>query len=296
MTDLSDALDVLEPMFDGEPIFEDRTHSINVDDLPEQFAQPGSAVWSGAMQMRAIKIAQDAFPSMNGNVPTATLKSAQAHFEKHGTLDGWSPKRHAVGSDLARIDREAAAKRKAVFQAAGFKPRYATVPEVRHVMKTAHDACMLDGTRPSAAAMLRDAGVPAREATRLASKSNRNIAPEWRAQEQHPARAAMREQGVLTRRKENAATGGTLAGTVAALYSLADHTKDRQRLSAVEDEVAKLKAQVAALETRQTVTETGEHWHDIALRMSADGDGPTAIANATGQKLNTVKQFIKRSR
>ncbi|VVP75450.1 hypothetical protein PS918_01791 [Pseudomonas fluorescens] len=267
-----------------------------LDGLSEQFTQPAPAVWSAKENMRALKMANDACPGLDGNALCNTLRSASAHFQKNGTLDGWSPKRHCVGSEFARIARDASAQRKAALQAVGFKPRYATAPEVRHVMKTAHDVCMTEGTKPSAAAMLREAGVPAKEATRLASKGNRNIATEWQAQSQHAARTAMREQGVLTRRKENAATSGTLAGTVAALYSLADHTKDRQRLSAVEDEVAKLKAQVAALETRQTITEAGEHWHVVARRMLVAGDGPTAIANATGQKVNTVKQFVKRSR
>jgi hypothetical protein len=235
-------------------------------------------------------------PTAQGNAVTPYLQAGMAYFRKHGHLDGWNLKGRSVGAEFAQIDREAAAKRSAVLKAAGFKPRYATAPEVRHVMKTAHDVCMTNGTKPSAAAMLRDAGVPAKEATRLASKGNRNIATEWQAQAQHAARTAMREQGVLTRRKENAATSGTLAGTVAALYSLADHTKDRQRLGAVEDEVAKLKAQIAALETRQTLTEAGEHWHAVARRMLAAGDGPTAIANTTGQKVNTVKQFVKRNR
>lgn len=267
-----------------------------LDGLPDQFIDPAAVVWTVREQIRAMKLVNDACPNLDGNALSNTLRSASSYFQIHGTLDGWSPKRHAVGSELARIDREASAQRRAVFQSAGFKPRYATTPEVRHVMKTAHDVCMTDGTKPSAAAMLRDAGVPAKEATRLASKGNRNIATEWQAQAQHAARTAMREQGVLTRRKENAATSGTLAGTVAALYSLADHTKDRQRLGAVEYEVAKLKAQIAALETRQTLTEAGEHWHAVARRMLAAGDGPTAIANTTGQKVNTVKQFVKRNR
>ncbi|NVL47857.1 helix-turn-helix domain-containing protein, partial [Pseudomonas syringae pv. actinidiae] len=163
-----------------------------LDHLPTQFVALTAAAWTPREQMRAMKMVNDACPGLDGNALLNTLKSASTHFQTHSTLDGWSPKRHSVGSEFARIDREASAQRRAALQAAGFKPRYATAPEVRHVMKTAHDVCMTEGTKPSAAAMLRDAGVPAKEATRLASKGNRNISTEWQAQSQHPARTAMR--------------------------------------------------------------------------------------------------------
>lgn len=271
-----------------------------LDHLPAQFVAPTAAVWTTREQMRAMKMVNDACPGLDGNALSNTLKSASAHFQKRGTLDGWSPKRHSVGSEFARIDREASAQRKAALQAAGFKPRYATAPEVRHVMKTAHDVCMTEGTKPSAAAMLRDAGVPAKEATRLASKGNRNIATEWQAQSQHPARTAMREQGVLTRRKENAATSGTLAGTVAALYSLADHTKDRQRLSAVESrqdamqrEIEALRAQLAQHEVRMDVVDAGLDPRAEALRLHSDGLGYKAIATRIGRSQSTVRNWIK---
>ncbi|WP_286790458.1 MULTISPECIES: helix-turn-helix domain-containing protein [unclassified Pseudomonas] len=224
--------------------------------------------------------------------------SAASHKQQHGSLADWSPrirKGSNLAAEFARIDREADAKRKAATQAAGIQPRYASKAEVQHVMRVAHDACMTDD-QPSASAMLREAGVPAEEATRLASKHSIHTEKAWQELENHPARVAMREHEVTSRRKERGALSGSLAGTVAALYSLAEHTKDRQRLSAIEDEVAKLKARVASLETRQTVTEIGEHWHDIARCMRASGATPTEIAKATGQLVNTVKQYLKRNR
>lgn len=61
----------------------------------------------------------------------------------------------------------------------------------------------------------------------------------------------------------------------------------------VQAEVAKVQKQN---DIRFGIIEAGEHWHDIARRMLTAGDGPTAIAKATGQKVNTVKQFLKRNR
>ncbi|MOA62789.1 hypothetical protein D3C78_1883150 [compost metagenome] len=61
----------------------------------------------------------------------------------------------------------------------------------------------------------------------------------------------------------------------------------------VQAEVAKVQKQN---DIRLGIIEAGEHWHDIARRLLAAGDGPTAIAKATGQKVNTVKQFLKRNR
>lgn len=223
-------------------------------------------------------------------------ESAQRYKDRHGSLDAWEFKGMPLGAELARIDREASAQRKAAIKAAGIRPRYTSASEVRGVLSGAHDACMGAGRKPGASELLRNAGVPAREATKLASKGSVHAAKAWQELEDHPARQAMREQGVLSRRKGRAAVSGSLAGTVAALYSLAGHTKALQRLGVVEDEVTKLKAQIAALETRQTLTEAGEHWHNVARRMLASGDGPTAIASATGQKVNTVKQFVKRNR
>ncbi|MNR47036.1 hypothetical protein D3C85_1660890 [compost metagenome] len=91
----------------------------------------------------------------------------------------------------------------------------------------------------------------------------------------------------------------TLAGGVVALYQRADVAK---RLAVQADDIAELKARVAALEAgqasmerRQEITESGEHWHDIARRMRSEGASYGVIAQSTGQKLDTVKKHIRRS-
>ncbi|VVO81074.1 hypothetical protein PS900_01816 [Pseudomonas fluorescens] len=79
----------------------------------------------------------------------------------------------------------------------------------------------------------------------------------------------------------------------AGLGVLAAIQAEQKRMAA---EVAELKAQLAQQSVRIDVVESGEHWHDVARRLLASGHGPTAIAKATGQKVNTVKQFVKRNR
>ncbi|MFV3412234.1 hypothetical protein ACNFH8_08215 [Pseudomonas sp. NY15436] len=89
---------------------------------------------------------------------------------------------------------------------------------------------------------------------------------------------------------------GTLSG---CLKNVAAHYINAGKLAEqVRREVAKatagIRAEQAAHTKRLEVVESGEHWHDIAKRMRSQGAGPTAIAHATGQKLNTVKVYLKR--
>lgn len=231
--------------------------------------------------------------ALDGNNIERATNSAMKYLKLHGNLDAWTPVL-SLGRAFKQIDEEAAAKRKELIKAAGFQPRYATEEEVRNVLTQAHEVCMTDEDKPSASALFRKQHVPAKEANKLASRSSPHTSKVWRELESHPARKAMRDQGVLSHRKERAAITGSIAGTVASLYDLAGHTKDRQRLSNVESEVALLKVQLAALAQRQAVTESGEHWHDIAKRMRAQEASYGAIAEATGQSRNTVISYLRR--
>lgn len=89
---------------------------------------------------------------------------------------------------------------------------------------------------------------------------------------------------------------GTLSG---CLKNVAAHYINAEKLTEqVRREVAKATASLiseqAATNTRLEIVEAGEHWHDVARRMRSEGQGPSAIARATGQKLNTVKVYLKR--
>lgn len=275
----------------------DELTDLDMSDLEPMF-QPMTQLEAQLGIARRIKAE---LPHITGNAISPYLQTGLVYFNKHGNLDGWNLKGRSVGAEFAQIEREAAARRSAVLKAAGFTPRYATMAEVHHVMKIAHDACMADGNKPSASAMLRDAGVPAKTANKLASKRSLHTTKAWDQQEHHPARVAMREQGVLSRRKERGAVSGSLAGTVAALYSLAEHTKDRQRLSAVEQaqarmesEIAALKAQLAQHEVRMDVAEAGLDWKTEAVCLKADGLNAGEIARRLGQKYATVRQHLHR--
>ncbi|MDC7824505.1 hypothetical protein PQS90_05005 [Pseudomonas sp. BLCC-B13] len=89
---------------------------------------------------------------------------------------------------------------------------------------------------------------------------------------------------------------GTIAGclkNVAAHYVNAGKLTEQIRRE-VQRATQQLQAEQAAHSRRLELVEEGEHWHTVAKRMRATGQGPSAIATATGQKLNTVKQYLKR--
>lgn len=258
-------------------------------------------------QVEISRRVRNEFPNLSGNARGPYIQGGMAYFQKYHHLDDWNPKSRAgksVAGEIARIDREARQARAQAIKAAGFKPRYASKAEVKHVMRSAHDACMTD-TQPSASALLRDAGVPAKEATRLASKRSIHTASAWEELENHPARVAMREHKVTSRRKERGATGGSLAGTVAALYSLAEHTKDRERISSLEAarttieekqdamqaEINALKAQLAAQATRNALDDAGVDPKAEAQRMRKEGMSIGDISKAVGRSKSTVHSW-----
>jgi hypothetical protein len=161
------------------------------------------------------------------------------------------------------------------------------------MLKFAHDACMVDGHRPSASALFRDVGVPAAEASKLASRNSPHSEKVWAALEGHPARQAMREHGVLSRRKERVAVSSSLAGTVSALYSFADHTKDKQQLSDHQRRIEELEARLSACEVRHELEDAGLDAKAEALKLHQQGKGYKAIAASIGRSQSTVRNWVK---
>lgn len=149
-------------------------------------------------------------------------------------------------------------------------------------------------------AALLDAGVPAEEVARITSKTGarRKVKKALQKHAHHEnAQRMIQSEG---KREYMRMAADTLAGS---LEGIAINMKTQARLARLEAaatalavEVAELRAFRIATEARLEVVEAGEHWHDVARRMLADGSGPTAIAKATGQLVNTVKQFVKRNR
>lgn len=149
-------------------------------------------------------------------------------------------------------------------------------------------------------AALLEAGVPVEEVARITSKTGarRKVKRSLQKHAQHPnAQRMIQSEG---KREYMRMATDTLAGS---LEGIAVNMKTQARLARLEAaaealavEVAELRAFRIATEARLEVVEAGEHWHDVARRMLADGSGPTAIAKATGQLVNTVKQFVKRNR
>lgn len=183
-------------------------------------------------------------------------------------------------------------------RAIGYRGRYASAGEVLDLMTEAHDRA-LDDTRPSARAILRQQ-VGEEDAPRLATTKSRHLKSAMQKLADHPTARLMEAEGMRTARDVSEICKSSLAGGVAALYQRADVAK---RLAGLTDtqaeqarEIAALKARLVALETRQDVAESGEHWHDVAKRMRSEGATYGSIAKATGQKLDTVKKVISRSK
>lgn len=181
--------------------------------------------------------------------------------------------------------------------AIGYCGRYATAGEVLDLMTEAHDRA-LDAARPSARAILRQQ-VGEEPAPRLATTKSRHIKSAMQKLADHPTARLMEAEGMRTARDVSEICKSSLAGGVAALYRRADVAK---RLAGLTDtqaeqarEIAALKVRLAALETRQDVAESGEHWHDIAKRLRSEGATYGAIAKATGQGRSAVSNYLLRN-
>lgn len=149
-------------------------------------------------------------------------------------------------------------------------------------------------------AALLDAGVPAEEVARITSKTGARRKVKKALQKHAHHENAQRMIQTEGKREYLRMAADTLSGS---LEGIAVNMKTQARLARLEAaatalavEVAELRAFRIATEARLEVVEAGEHWHDVARRMLAAGSGPTAIAKATGQLVNTVKQFVKRNR
>ncbi|OSR70521.1 hypothetical protein BV326_02913 [Pseudomonas syringae pv. actinidiae] len=86
-------------------------------------------------------------------------------------------------------------------------------------------------------------------------------------------------------------------GTMAhSLKAVRKHFLNAQMLELIQSQVqAEVAKALRQHDTRLNIIESGEHWHDIARRMRAEGKGPKAIATTTGQPVNTVKSWVRRN-
>lgn len=191
---------------------------------------------------------------------------------------------------LYRLNKEHAERVRSLLKAHGKKAHRLTQADVNAVFSFGLGQ-IADGRGPSAKAALESLGKETAWVNsvrcRKTPKQNRS-ALEHHAQ--HPVLQAIGGSPLEV--------GPLHEGTMAhSLKAVRKHFLNAQMLeliqSQVQEQVSKaLKQHDARLE----IIEAGGHWHDVARRMLAGGSGPTAIANATGQKVNTVKQFLKRNR
>ena len=225
-------------------------------------------------------------------------RQAREHKQQHGDLDGWlppKPKPAGVGAELAGIEREARAKRREVLRDAGVVTVYLNAMQILAVLTGAMNDCMQDKGRPRAADLLRGCGVPASEVSKLASKGSKHIKAAWVALSQHAHVKEMGMHDVRNGRRDRSIQNGRLANAVAEIYELADRTKDRQRISKLEQRDKEREQRMAELEQRVAALEVGDNWKAIAERMRAEGASFGQIAIAVGKSKSTVVSHCKAS-
>ncbi|WP_444757725.1 hypothetical protein [Pseudomonas sp. A014] len=247
--------------------------------------------------MSAVRIARQASPGLDGTALQSAVDRIKAMYLATGSyeeplLTAQSIVRRHMGKTQAQR-REMAKELRAI----GYRGRYASAGEVLDLMTEAHDRA-LDDTRPSARAILRQQ-VGEEDAPRLATTKSRHLKSAMQKLADHPTARLMEAEGMRTARDVSEICKSSLAGGVAALYQRADVAK---RLAGLTDtqaeqarEIAALKARLVALETRQDVAESGEHWHDVAKRMRSEGATYGSIAKATGQGRSAVSNYLLRN-
>ncbi|WP_312906183.1 hypothetical protein [Stutzerimonas nitrititolerans] len=228
-------------------------------------------------------------------IDCATI-SAKKYLTQHKTLDGWCPLAGGTGD---------------TFQQARFKLHQRHKEEARELAKQydrkahwlsqkATDQCIreglddiAEGKAPSGIRYLRNRGKGDEYVNKV--RSLRNDSQNAKALESLAGHTVLRSihDSAL---EVSAMHRGTLSG---CLKNVAAHYINAEKLSEqVRREVAKatasIRAEQAATSRRLEVLEAGEHWHNIAKRMRAENVSYGAIATATGQKVDTVKKYLKR--
>lgn len=272
----------------------------NLERLQQQ-AQAGAEVQADVQPfdyLYAVRLVRQANPGLDGQALQSAVDRIKA---LHLATGSYAEPQPTAQSIVRRHMGKAQAQRREMakeLRAIGHRGRYASAGEVLDLMTEAHDRA-LDDKRPSARAILRQQ-VGEDDAPRLATTKSRHLKSAMQKLADHPTARLMEAEGMRTARDVSEICKSSLAGGVAALYQRADVAK---RLAGLNDtqaeqarEIAALKARLVALETRQDVAESGEHWHDVAKRMRSEGATYGSIAKATGQKLDTVKKVISRSK
>lgn len=212
---------------------------------------------------------------------------AQEFKQQHGHLLGWTPDHGgSLFRELRQIDLRSRQEKLEVLKAHGVEFHRLSAGEHAAIYRAGLDA-IAEGQTPNVS-----------EGLRVIASTKRN--PEkWRATVQR--RDVTKLNASALQANEGHAVMQTI-GANDADHKNMHHGTIARSLRAVRKQfslaqrLARLEQETAAQAQRLTIIEGGGHWHDIARSMRAQGAGPTAIAKATGQNLNTVKQFLKRSR
>lgn len=231
----------------------------------------------------------NAFSNLSGNARTPHLSAGMAYFNQHHHLDDWDPKRTSgkAGSEETYWQMQLRHKRERnQCLASSDTPaeRIGKAEVAEYIGKGLDD--IEAGKRPNVTGYARERGSSARHIRAVQQRdTTRSNAAAFEQHREHPVLKLIADHGKATDMNNGTVTRSLRK--VGEQYTLA------QRVAALE---AQVQRQAELMERRFSIIESGTHWHDVARDLRSQGKGPTAIAELTGQRVNTVKQFLKRER
>lgn len=245
------------------------------NDLPEQFPNPTAGFNTFQQKVYAGLLAGAAID------PTAMQSTSYAEVVAvFRSLQG-----EVAGESYWAMQLRHKRERNQNMQQNGSVPERVSNAEVSEYIGKGLDD-IAAGKRPNVTGYMRDRGCTDRHirAVQQRDTTRSNTA----AFEQH------REHHVLQLIAEHGKATDMNKGTVTrSLRKVGEQYTLAQRVAALEVQVQR---QADMIERRFSIIEAGEHWHDVARRLLAEGATQNSIARSTGQKVDTVKKFIRRER
>lgn len=257
-------------------------------DLPDQFPNPRDTLPAYAQQW------WDSFA--NGAQPdTTALQQIPAYRSTWELFCGFTG-RNASGtaaafSELKKAERKYYAAVRAMY------PNQYRVPQTDYngMVRDALDFYQ-DGEKRSASGIVGDYA-PEEHARAVANRKGqrKRMRRAIEANKPHPAYAAITSR--IGKQGVNSMAQDTVSMTLVRLMMEAG---TQRTLDTMSNDMAELKARVAALEAAQSATEkrhaiedAGQDPRELARSMHADGESLGAIAKATGRSRSTIQHWVK---
>lgn len=263
----------------------------NLERLQQQ-AQAGAEVQPEVQPfdyLYAVRIVRQANPGLDGQALTGAVEQVKVLYLATGAYTAQQATFQVERFKMHQRHKEEARE---LARQHGRKAQWLSQRDTDQCIREGLDD-IAQGRAPSGTRYLRNRGKGAEYVNKVRSlRNDSQNAKALQSLSEHTVMRVINESAL----EVSAMYRGTLSG---CLKNVAAHYINAEKLTEqVRREVAKATASLiseqAATNKRLEIVEAGEHWHDVARRMRSEGRGPSAIAQATGQKLNTVKVYLKR--